>query len=166
MGEGGVVMLNTLRRVEALLDRVSFLGPKRPRSEGSRHVGRNDDVMIEPMPRGNRHGSSNDAIIKHIIKEMGILVKTYGLRHISNTTDQCEVTYQFKDLNFHVRYVETGSYVCHIVSEGGEVDEELTATSISEMIQGITDIMRRYRTDPLPSTASTTSAPTPQRMRR
>jgi hypothetical protein len=30
MGEGWVVMLDTLRRVEALLDRVSFLGPKRP----------------------------------------------------------------------------------------------------------------------------------------
>ena len=112
MGEGWVVMLDTLRRVDALLDRMSFLGA----SAGNRKM--------------------NVAKTAEIVNAMNTLTQ-YGVIEKLQEIDACEVSYSFNGFTIIVYWNGAGNYTCDINNHFGEEMYSSDNASIQTLVAWI-----------------------------
>ena len=112
MGEGWVVMLDTLRRVDALLDRMSFLGA----SAGSR--------------------KKNMAKTAEIVNAMNTLTQ-YGVTEKLQEIDACEVSYSFDGFTIVVYWNGVSEYKCDINNHYGEEMHSSSEASITTLVEWI-----------------------------
>lgn len=110
MGEGWVVMLDTLRRVEALLDGMSFLG-----------VSTGDPTK-------------DMAIIGMIRRDMLPMVKK-GLIYECQVIDQCQVHYSYKGYTIVVFWNENDQFTGVITTNGGQFLYSVYANSVQNMLE-------------------------------
>ena len=112
MGEGWVVMLDTLRRVDALLDRMSFLGV----SSGD--------------PTEDAH------ITNDIVNAMNQL-KQYGVKEKQQEKDECQVHYSYKRFTIVVHWNEADEFTCDINNHFGEEMYSSDNASIQTLVAWI-----------------------------
>lgn len=100
------MMLDTLRRVDALLDRMSFLG----------------------VSSGN--SNQNMVTIGMIINDMSQIVKAGGLKYEDQVVSECEVHYSHPQYTINVYWNGDGRFACDIRTHSGQLVDSLTASSV------------------------------------
>ena len=112
MGGGWVVMLDTLRRIDALLDRMSFLG----------------------VSAGNR--TQNENTTKNIETAMNTLIQK-GVKQEHKEVDECQVHYSYKGFTIIVYWNGVNEYICDINNHFGEEMHSSSEASITKLVAWI-----------------------------
>ncbi len=105
-------MLDTLRRVDALLDRMSFLGAS----------------------AGN--STQNKTTTKNIVTAMDTLTKK-GVNEEHQEVDECQVHYSYKGFTIIVYWNGVNEYVCDINNHFGEEMHSSSEASITTLVAWI-----------------------------
>jgi hypothetical protein len=117
MGEGWVVMLDTLRRVDALLDRMSFLG-----------VSSGDPTDDENI--------TND-----IVNAMNELEQV-GVKKEHTEKDECQVHYSYKQFTIVVYWNEADEFTCDINNHDGQTIYSSSDESMDTLVKWIKAILK------------------------